>query len=602
MRVLLTRPEPESRALAAELAAAGILSVVAPLLRIVPVADAEAALARDIAGARALLFTSANAVEAFAALSARRDLPVFAVGPRTEASARAAGFAAVEGADGDGAALVRLVGSRLEPGPAPLLHPSGADIAQDLSGELSALGFVVRRTVLYKAEAVDVLPAAARDALKAGTLDGVLLFSPRTATQFAQLAAAAGLTDPAGPAIVARRPIAYCLSPAVAAAAASIPWRAVRIAAEPNARSLIHLVEEDGPVEDSARSSEEPTMKEPQSAKPEPDATTAPGDNPARESREAESPAVVPGPTAVHAEPTATRGGIGLLPTVIVAAVVAVLIGLSAPLWRAWIGVDWRPAATPTDLGPLEARVGALERRPPPDTAPLSDAIRRLQADIARLAERPAADPALGSEIKRLQGMVDGLTRRLAEAETAMRDSRLRDRIGERALVAATALRGAAERPGPFVAELEAARAALAEDAAAKEAVEALAPFAEKGVPDAGAIARRFDAVSAAVVQAARRAPEGDWMDRTVERMASVVTVRRVENPVAGSPDAHVATAEKALAARDVAAALEALAPIRDAVARAAPEWLAAAEARRAVDAATMRVTRRVAAILGQDR
>ena len=151
------------------------------------------------------------------------------------------------------------------------------------------------------------------------------------------------------------------------------------------------------------------------------------------------------------------------------------------------------------------------------------------------------------------------------------------------------------ERRGPFWTTVE-------EPLNLAHAIEALAPYAEKGVADAGALARRFDLVSAAVVQAARRAPDGDWLDRTVERMSSVLTVRRVESPPPGTPDAHVATAEKALAARDVAAALAALAPIRDAVARAAPDWLAAAEARRAVDAATTRAARRVAAILGQDR
>jgi len=360
----------------------------------------------------------------------------------------------------------------------------------------------------------------------------------------------------------------------------------VRVAEEPNMPALLRLVESDRPND------KETAMKE-----PEPAANGAVDAPPAAP---AEPAPAQPAP----AEPTPTRATVGLAATVVVAALVALVIGLSAPLWRGIFGLDARaPAApaAPVDLGPLEARIGALERRPPPDTAPLSDAIRRLQADIARLSERPTSDPELTAEVQRIRGMIDGLTRRLAETETAMRDNRLRDRIGERALVAVTALRTAAER-GPFPGELEAARAALAEDAAAKEAIEALAPYADKGVPDAGQLARRFDLRSAAIVQAARRAPDGDWVDRTVERMSSVLTVRRVEQPVAGTPDAHVATAEKALAARDVAAALEALAPIRDAVARAAPEWLADAEARRAVDTATTRASRRVAAILGQDR
>lgn len=574
MRVLLTRPEAESRALAARLAASGIVAVVAPLLRIEPVSEGADQLPSALDGVRAILFTSAQGVTAFATATPRRDLPVLAVGPATEAAARAAGFVTVEGADGDQAALVGLVGRSLPPGPEPLLHASGEDVAGDLTGELATAGYVVRRVVLYRAVTVETLPAAARDALVGGTLDGVLLFSPRTAGRFATL------VETAGAAVLSRLPVAYCLSPAVAEAAANLPWRAVRVAAEPNTPSLVRLVEDDRPKD------EEPTMKEPEAA--------------------AKGPADVPPPVAAAApatvvEPT-RRSAMDLVPSIVVAALVALFIVLSAPLWRGLFGLDPRPTPVATvDLGPLETRIAALERRPPPDTAPLSDAIRRLQADIARVAERPTSDPALAADIQLLRGMIDALTRRLAETETAMRDNRLRDRIGERALVAVTALRTAAER-GPFPGELEAARAALAEDPAAKEAIEALAPYADKGVADAGQLARRFDLASAAVIQAARRAPDGDWMDRTVERMSSVLTVRRVEQPAAGTPDAHVATAEKALAARDVAAALDALAPIREAVQRAAPDWLAAAEARRAVDAATTRASRRVAAILGQDR
>jgi uroporphyrinogen-III synthase len=74
MRLLLTRPEAESKALAARLASSGILSVAAPLLRIVPLADAVL----DLADVRALLFTSVNGVAAFRERSPRRDLPVYA--------------------------------------------------------------------------------------------------------------------------------------------------------------------------------------------------------------------------------------------------------------------------------------------------------------------------------------------------------------------------------------------------------------------------------------------------------------------------------------------------------------------------------------------
>ncbi|MGE0714194.1 MAG: hypothetical protein AB7P02_02020, partial [Alphaproteobacteria bacterium] len=393
--------------------------------------------------------------------------------------------------------------------------------------------------------------------------------------------------------------IAYCLSDAVAAAARAATWRDVRVAAAPDAESLIRLVAADRPPP-----AEEPPMTE---QNPAPPASTVTGP---------------PDGASPEAAAAPRRRDAVSLPTLAAAALAALLIAGTAPLWRGWLGierqasdpvaaVDIAPLAArvaaierraPVDLSSLEARLAAVERRPPPDTAPLSDAIRRLQADVARLGERPTTDPALTAEIRRLQGTIDGLTQRLAATETAMQANRLRDRIGERALVAATALRTAVDRGGAYAAELETARAAVAEDPAAREALDALAAAADKGVPDAGALARRFDAVSAAVVQAARRAESGDWIDRTVERVTAVVTVRRVDAPPAGSVDAQVAMAEKALAARDVAAALEALAPIREAVRRAAPDWLADAEARRRVDTASATLARRVAAILGQDR
>ena len=112
MRLLLTRPEAESRALAARLAASGILATVAPLLRIETEAVALADLATALDGVRGLVFTSSHGVAAFAALESRRDLPVFAVGPATETAARGAGFAVVHGADGDQADWAKLVAER----------------------------------------------------------------------------------------------------------------------------------------------------------------------------------------------------------------------------------------------------------------------------------------------------------------------------------------------------------------------------------------------------------------------------------------------------------------------------------------------------------
>ncbi len=137
MNVLVTRPEADAAALAEELAARGHSAVIEPLFTIV--AGPEAAL--DLSGVQAVALTSANGARALAGRTARRDLPVFAVGDATAAAARAAGFAEVESAGGDVALLAALIASRLDPGAGPVLHAAARRVAGDLKGRLEQAGF-----------------------------------------------------------------------------------------------------------------------------------------------------------------------------------------------------------------------------------------------------------------------------------------------------------------------------------------------------------------------------------------------------------------------------------------------------------------------------
>ncbi len=231
-RILVTRPREDARALAEALAERGIEAVIEPMLAI----EFLPPPALDLEGVQALLFTSANGARAFAHASARRDLPVLAVGPATARAARAAGFADVAVAGGDVEALAVLAAERLRAAAGALLHVSGSAVAGDLAGRLGAAGFEVRRAVLYEARAAESLsPETARD-LARGAIGGVMLFSPRTAKTFVTLAARAGL----GEALAATE--ALCLSEAVAAAARALPWRAVRIAERPDQAALVAFV------------------------------------------------------------------------------------------------------------------------------------------------------------------------------------------------------------------------------------------------------------------------------------------------------------------------------------------------------------------------
>lgn len=231
-RLLLTRPRPDSEALAAALRCHGIAALIEPLMTIR--IDGRARL--DLSGAQAILLTSANGARALAALSPgreARELPVLAVGNATACAAREAGFGAVTTADGDVDALAALAIGRLRPEAGRLVHVAGRVSAGALVPRLSTAGFAAERVPLYDAVAAAALSAPVRRALEAQTLAGVVLFSPRTARLFAKLARESGLES------TAQGLTAFCLSRAVAMAAATLSWHRVCVAAEPRQDALV---------------------------------------------------------------------------------------------------------------------------------------------------------------------------------------------------------------------------------------------------------------------------------------------------------------------------------------------------------------------------
>jgi uroporphyrinogen-III synthase len=232
---LVTRPREDSAGLTAELRSRGLEVMVEPLLDIVPVEGASV----DAAGAQAILATSANGIRAFARLHADRSLPVLAVGDASARAALALGFTRVDSAGGDVDTLVNLVRNRIDPAAGVLLHAAGSVTAGDLSGSLAALGYGVRRLVLYQAvTAVDVSPAL-HSALTTSAVDLALFFSPRTAATFVTLIGSAGLGASVG------RIHAYALSANVARTLSALPWRRLTIAADPTQAALLAALDDD---------------------------------------------------------------------------------------------------------------------------------------------------------------------------------------------------------------------------------------------------------------------------------------------------------------------------------------------------------------------
>jgi uroporphyrinogen-III synthase len=229
MRLLVTRPEPDNERTAAALRAAGHDVMLAPLLHIETVPDADFG-APPFAG---ILITSANGARALAA-HPRRDeclaLPVLAVGRSGAEAARRAGFTDVTSADGDAADLTRLAIARFAGAASTLLYLAG----EDRSGELNLPNLTLRTVVAYRAAKAAAFPASVRAALERGVLDGVLHFSRRSVESY--------LDCGQGNFAAALKPVHFCLSERAAEPLRAAGATYVQVARRPDEASLLTLV------------------------------------------------------------------------------------------------------------------------------------------------------------------------------------------------------------------------------------------------------------------------------------------------------------------------------------------------------------------------
>jgi uroporphyrinogen-III synthase len=240
MAVLVTRPQPDSEATAADLRARGFEVLLAPMLRFEPVAfrdDEDAAYG-------AVIVTSANALRGVIphlAGSRLLKLPLFAVGEHTASAARDAGFGNVFPANGGAAALRDLVLASVKSKElkkaSTLLYLAGADLARDLAGELGERGFTVVTHTTYRMSPVSSLPPEAREAFAANQVEAVLHYSRRSARAFLEAVRAGGVE------ISALAIPQCCISAAVASVMRDAGATQVMVAASADENALFEALD-----------------------------------------------------------------------------------------------------------------------------------------------------------------------------------------------------------------------------------------------------------------------------------------------------------------------------------------------------------------------
>ena len=552
LRLVIPRPLPEAKSLAARLKTLGHHPLVAPLLTVRPT---ETPLP-DLGPFQAVLITSPNGARALAAATAERSKKLLAVGEATASHLRDAGFTDVTSADGDGKALADLVARDLKPDAGPLLHVGGVDRAIDFSDLLP--DFKIEIAALYEAVAADGLPEDLERALRRDEVDGIILTSPRIAAVFVRLIRDRKLTKSTA------KLSAYCLSPAVSSAAA-LPFAKKRVAERPDLESLLTLLGEPKTVAESTAPTPtpKPTSAAPAYQKPEVKSDTKP-----------ETPAP---------RPETKSGGFipGFIGGVIGAGLVAALLAGTISVWRPYVLPQATPAAPPDTsadrrLSALEAQVAALNSAPAPATAApagdgaTTDRFAALEREIAALKARPAETPAappvdlgplrdrMDAIDQRLRGAADAgavtalLARleevnRKADAAEAAAGGQMKDLAQRGNLALATAQIAVAARDGRSFAEpVQVLKRLVGTDADFAEPLATLTPIAGN-LPTFAALRDGFPAVARAAKTAELVDQDSGWWAE-VERLAGrLLTIRRTDQPATDSLDDRLSRVEKLL-------------------------------------------------------
>lgn len=266
--------------------------------------------------------------------------------------------------------------------------------------------------------------------------------------------------------------------------------------------------------------------------------------------------------------------------------------------------LEQRPAAAPANggdtagLAALTQRIDALEKRPTA-SADAADARKALGDRLAALEQKVSAAAGNAQAAQELRGEIDSLKQQVTSVNQAVTQRQDAATAAQALVLAAGQLRSSLSGGQPFQQDLQAVRALNIADAGVTQPLDAVAPYAAKGIPTRAQLTDRFEPLAGEIVRADIRGEGSSWIDSAVGKLSTLVTVRREGGGVVGTTtDAVVARAEAALAAGNLAKAVEELSTLQGPAAQTAAPWLADAKARLAADQAARQLNDRAIALM----
>ena len=225
--VIVTRAQPGADETAARLRAAGYKPILSPALVLEPLSTDL-----DLSGVTDLVFTSANGVRHFPAVSDSVQR-VWCVGEATAEAARKAGWRGVREGNGNAVDLAEHIIAAPEARTGVFLHIANEGAAGDLIARLTAAGVNARFAALYRTLPVSAVADGAASALTRAARAVILVHSAKGAAAFRNAARGLDL----------RRSIVVAISEAASKPLVGCGAKAVVNAAQPSETALMEALD-----------------------------------------------------------------------------------------------------------------------------------------------------------------------------------------------------------------------------------------------------------------------------------------------------------------------------------------------------------------------
>lgn len=291
-------------------------------------------------------------------------------------------------------------------------------------------------------------------------------------------------------------------------------------------------------------------------------------------------------------------------------------------------------SALESDINALRQRIAALETRPAQstETAPvaaggadpesvtaLGDAVATQAQQLAAVTARTATlEAALGNAdtLTDLEQRIDTLEERSADASTvltlaaritqveATAESLVSEQTGSVGfLLAVSQLQSALASGAPYALELETVSAFAARLETVNIETAGLNAAKERGLPTRRALRRQFDELAPAVIRAALLPEESaSWLQRTLDRLLAVVSIRRLDDDGSAATGAVITRMERALDDGNLAAAVAAAETLSGLPAQTLAPWLDTARQRVTAEQSLSTLTTQAIAQMGAGR